>query len=936
MKKIKNILVLVAAAAMGFTACQKEVQEDVIPNDSSVVISFVAPSADTKTSVDASGDVPSFAWNDEETFAVLEQTDALAKATSVAYEKKEGKAIITAEFDANADKGEYKYVTVYPEGGYVSAENISAATLCLPAVQTMAEGSYDSNADLMVSEVVTTSSQPTEAQMLRFTRLAAVVKMSFKGLELEAGDQVEQVIFTAEGKALAGNVVADLAAPHEFSAGETVSSVTVATESAGDVYFTVLPATLEAGQAYTVTVVTEKKLYLKSGTIPESKSLVFEAGMVTRFGVDMKDVVPSDKWVLVRDASTLKSGDVVAIAAKNYNYVVGKQSNNYPLASQIEVIKFDDYLYHPVATSETTADNRIQHYTLLKRDAERVAFDFYNGKDYEGDPSVGFVFATGSNYSPKLQSWCDNNTLFDVVIADGAATLKASEIEKSNKWWRYSHSTTASSRKFDCTSSEPTDNNQICLYKLAGAVGTIPTIDAVITVPGSDESVVIAEEGAATPEAISTEQVTFNYIGDWTISASAGAEWLDVAYDAEKNCLTYTAEANTDAKRETTVTITASMEGEESLNWSFKLIQKGAPQEITIAEFVKLSKDENTTYKLTGIVTGTATTSGTWKLSDGNGNVAQIKYLKTEENGNPYLSASENVKVEVGDVMTVTAVVTASTGASACGSSAYPSIYKGHYGLKASAGIAAGYTGGTVNIEVTTKSNGNIALPESVTAVMAENDFAELSYNGGDQATVTFASENTSSEAREAEVTFTYGLTSVVVTVQQGVNPANKQGYELVTDASKLTVGDEVIIVALNADKAIACPTSTSATSFPAAAISKTGNVIYDVEEAGVQVFTLSAGVSEGTMAFDFTYKDTGYRLYYNSGLKMRTTSYAVNAATSWTIDINAADGDATITSTRLIKFNSTGGTTFTAYATTNANATKAENAVAIYKKQIK
>ena len=29
-----------------------------------------------------------------------------------------------------------------------------------------------------------------------------------------------------------------------------------------------------------------------------------------------------------------------------------------------------------------------------------------------------------------------------------------------------------------------------------------------------------------------------------------------------------------------------------------------------------------------------------------------------------------------------------------------------------------------------------------------------------------------------------------------------------------------------------------------------------------------------------------------------------------------------------------TGGTTFTAYATTNANATKAENAVAIYKKQ--
>lgn len=933
MKKIENILLLVAAAAIGFTSCQVEEHEDACPDGGTVVVNFVAPSAQTKTTVDTSGEKPSFTWNETETFAVLEQTDALAKATSVAYEKEEGKALITAEFAANAGKGEYQYVTVYPAGGYVSAENISEATLSLPAAQTMAEGSYDPDADLMVSEVVATSSQPTEAQTLRFTRLAAVVKMTLRNLGLELGDKVQSVVFTAEGKALAGNIVTDLATPHDFSAGETVSSVTVATASADDVFFTVLPGSLDAGQAYTVTVITERKLYIKTGTIPEGKSLVFEAGMVTRFGVDMKDVVPSDKWVLVRDASTLKSGDVVTIAAKNYNYVVGKLGNNYPLASQTEVIKFDDYLYHPVATSETTADNRIQHYTLLKRDAERVAFDFYNGEDYEGDSSVGFVFANGSNYSPKLQSWCDKNTLFDVVIADGAATLKASDIEKTYKWWRYYNSTSASSRRFDCTSSEPTGNYQICLYKLEGAVGTIPTVDAVITVPDSDESVVIAEEGAATPEAISTEQVTFNYVGDWTITAAAGAEWLDVAYDAEKNCLTYTAEANTDAKRETSVTITASLEGQESLTWTFNVVQKGAPQEITIAEFMNKDQDVNVAYKITGRITEmTSSSSGTFKLTDGT-NVATVTYLYTD--GGDKVYGDDTIGLEVGDVVTVTTVVASSTKGKG-GSSSYHSIYKGHYGLKASAGVAADYTGGTVNIEVTTKSNGNIVIPDAVTAVMAENDFAELSYNGGDQATVTFASENTSSEAREAEITFTYGMTSVVVAVQQGINPANKLGYELVTDASTLAIGDEVIIVALNADKAIACPTSTSATSFPAAAISKTGNVIYDVEEAGVQVFTLSAGVSEGTMAFDFTYKDTGYRLYYSSGLKMRATSYAVNAATSWTIDINAADGDATITSTRLIKFNSTGGTTFTAYATTNANATKAENAVAIYKKQVK
>ena len=221
---------------------------------------------------------------------------------------------------------------------------------------------------------------------------------------------------------------------------------------------------------------------------------------------------------------------------------------------------------------------------------------------------------------------------------------------------------------------------------------------------------------------------------------------------------------------------------------------------------------------------------------------------------------------------------------------------------------------------------------------MTENDFAELSYNGGNQATVTFASENTSSEAREAEVTFSYGMTSVVVTVQQGINPANKIGYELVTDASKLAVGDEVIIVAKNSDKALACPTKTSDTKFPSTDIEKTGNVIYDIEEAGVQTFVLESGSVAGTMAFKFVYKDATYYPYYSSGLKMRTS---INEQASWTIVIE--DGGNALISTvnsskeYLMKFNSaTSSLTFTAYLSTATNATKAENAVAIYKKQVK
>ena len=901
---------------MGAVACQKEMQEELPVNGETVQVTFVAGAADTKTSVDTSGDAPEFAWGENETFAVLEQTEALAAAASVTYAKVDGKAHITAEFAANPGKESYDYVTIYPASGYVSATGLGAATLSLPAVQTMAEGSYDPNADLMVSEVVSANAQPTEAQMVRFTRMAAVVKMTLKNFNLDAGDQVEQVIFTAEGKSLAGTITGDLAAPKEFEVAEGVDNVTVNTTSSTDVYFTVLPTTLEAGDAYTVTVLTGKKIYIKQGTIPAEKSLAFEKGNVTRLGVNMAEVEPIDKWILVKDASTLKEGDVVAIVAKDYDMALSKKlySNGSETATNtrrdaVAISKYQDYLI---------VNENVQSFTLVTGSAAGT-FSFYD----EGRAK----FLVSNNKTSRYlinQAYVDLNTSFAITIdaESGDATVKNIDGDYKDCMIRYYNS----SKYFYSGTSA---NQAICIYKHGGVTGEIPTVPANVTVPDSDEPVVIAEEGAAEATAIS--EVVFNYVGDWTITPSTEAQWLNVAYDASNKCLTYTAEANTGAMREAVVTITASLEGEEDLTWTFNVLQKGAPEEITIAEFMTKGKDENVAYKITGRITEmTSSSSGTFKLTDGT-NVATVTYLYTD--GGDKVYGDDSIGLEVGDVVTVTTVVTSTTKGKG-GSSTYHSIYKGHYGLKASAGVAVEYTGGTTAIEITTKSNGSIVLPEAVTAVMAENDFAELSFNGGNQATVTFTSENTSSEAREAEVTFTYGMTSVVVTVQQGINPANKLGYELVTDASTLAIGDEVIIVALNADKAIACPTSTSATSFPAATISKTGNVIYDVEEAGVQVFTLSAGVSEGTMAFDFTYKDTGYRLYYSSGLKMRATSYAVNAATSWTIDINAADGDATITSTRLIKFNSTGGTTFTAYATTNANATKAENAVAIYKKQ--
>ncbi len=923
---------VVAAAAMGLTACQGNFDEQVGANvKNSVTVKFVAEEA--RTAVDTSGDTPLFSWDDDETFVVLEQTDDLAESTSVSYAKVDGKATITAEFDENAGKDEYKYIAIYPESnyGYGDTKSINEATLILPEEQYMySESSYDPNADLMVSWPVTTSAQPTEAQQLRFTRLAAVAEMSINNLTLAAGEEVESVEFTANGKALAGTITANLEDPHAFTVKEGVSTVSVAHAPANKVYFTVLPTTLNAGDAYSVVVVTNKSIYIKQGVVAEGKSLAFEAGKVTRFGVNMTDALVGAKWKLVRYEFDLKQGDVVTIVAKNYNYVIGKPSSSvYPLASQTEVVKAGNYIYHKPAND--SADHMMQTYTLMKRDANLTLFDFYNGVDFEGDTNVGFAQATGSNNTPKLQAYCDDSTLFDVSIADGVASVTASKISGSYKYWRYYHSTYAASRKFDLTSSQITsDANKIHLYRLEGAVGTIPTIAANVTVPAATKPVVIAEEGVA--EATAIEEVVFNYVGDWKIAVSDNAEWLNVAYDAAKNALTYTAEANVNPKRDAVVTITASLEGQESLTWTFNMLQKGAPVEISIADFGKLSKDENAVYKLTGKVTALATNnSSAYVLSDENGNVANIKYLDTEDGEDVW--GHDDFTIKLGDVMTVTTVPQGSKNG---GSSSYPSIYKGHYRLAVSAGVAADYTGGSVAIEVATSSNGGVTVPTAVEGAMEECDYATFSYDGGDTATISFTSENTTSYARKVTATFTYGLASASVTVQQGVNPANKIGWELVTDASTLAVGDEVIIVAKNADKALAKPTSTSQANFPAAEIEKVGNLIYDIEDTNTQTFTLGQGVSEGTLSFDFTYNNTGYRLYYSTNLKMRATSNAVNAATSWAITINEADGDASILSTKLIKFNGATGTTFSMQSTTATNASKPEFAVCIYKKQVK
>ena len=882
MKRILKTWALVAAAAIGAVACQKELQEEVPVTGKTVQVTFVAGAAETKTSVDTSGDAPVFAWGENETFAVLEQTDVLAEAVAVTFTKEDGKAKIDAEFAVNAGKGEYKYVTVYPETGYVSAESIKEATLSLPSAQTMAEGSYDPNADLMVSEVVSANAQPTEAQMVSFTRMAAVVKMTLKDLKLEAGDQVEQVIFTAEGKSLAGTITGDLAAPREFEVAEGVDNVTVNTTSSTDVYFTVLPTTLEAGDAYTITVLTNKKLYIKKGTIPADKSLVFEKGMVTRFNVNMQGIVPSDKWVLVKDASTLKEGDVVAIVAKDYDkalstklYSNASETSTTAKRGLADITKIDNYLI---------GGEDVQQLTLVTGTVDGT-FSFYD----QARKKFLVSTTTGSTYLIN-QVYCDVNTSFKITIdgATTAATITNTEGAYKGNLLRYN-----SNGYFTSNQNESSVYKDVCIYRLEGTVGTIPVVDATVTVPDSDESVVIAEEGAA--EATAIDEVVFNYVGDWEISVASSESWFSPIYADGK--LSYTAEANAGAKREAVVTITASLEGHESLTWTFNVVQKGAPQEISIEEFAKKGKDVDAVYKLTGIITEIpSSTSGKWKLADENGNTAQVQYLKTEAGA----YVKDNVDVKVGDVISLTTVV-AGTTAGLGGNSTYPSVYKGHYSLAATSSGSVSHEGGDVTVTVNVVKSGHIDAPTAISdseVVIDENIITNYSFtdNGDGTATALLSfGNNETSGMREAELTFTAGsplATKVTITVSQDVNPDLKKGWWLVTDVNDLQAGDKLIIAATGLDYAISTDTNTN--NRKSKPITKNGASLKDVAD-NIQQYALEIDAN-GLYSFKGTLGTDANKYIYaaSSSSNYMKVSTTLDDNGKFTVAI-ASDGAATI-----------------------------------------
>lgn len=169
-----------------------------------------------------------------------------------------------------------------------------------------------------------------------------------------------------------------------------------------------------------------------------------------------------------------------------------------------------------------------------------------------------------------------------------------------------------------------------------------------------------------------------------------------------------------------------------------------------------------------------------------------------------------------------------------------------------------------------------------------------------------------------ADTGYTIGTIGVIITL--GTEVVGAPEWTLVTDASALTVGDQIVIVA--ADSAFALSTTQNGNNRGQAAVVKDGNTI--TFGADVQIITLEAGTTAGTLAFNV---GDGYLYAASSSKNYLRTEASLSANSSWIVTIT--DGVTSIVAqganTRNTIYYNKASSLFSAYS-------GAQQAVCIYK----
>ena len=190
---------------------------------------------------------------------------------------------------------------------------------------------------------------------------------------------------------------------------------------------------------------------------------------------------------LVTDASTLKVGDEIIIAAKDNDFAMGEQKTNNRAA--VAVTKSEDKLTLTAGVQKLT----------LKQGAKENTFAF--------DTGSGYLYAASSSKNHlKTESKLSDNSSWSVAIADGKATVIAQGANTRNVM-KYN----SNSKLFACYASGQQD---IAIYKLE----TVPAPSNKVATPTADPVAGEVAKGTKVEFKCKTEgaKISYKTTGEYT------------------------------------------------------------------------------------------------------------------------------------------------------------------------------------------------------------------------------------------------------------------------------------------------------------------------------------------------------------------------------------------------------------------------------------
>lgn len=296
MRNLFKTLVSVGIGAVALSSCSSSPEE--ISDMQRPPVTMRITAQETRTSIDGAYKI---SWGETgETLSVIEVPEsgnANAKQT-ISYQLQGGVATFEVSFDAKTATS-FSYAAVYPQSAYVTSGNydLTAIKVGVPQIQNPEAASFDPDADVLVSKLITQATQPTSLNM-QFARIVALAQMSVANLGIQTGEDVKQVLFTVPNKTISGRGQIDFTTGkvldqwgytpiYNYDNVELRYADNAISTAAFDAWFTCIPHTIAAGESFTLAVVTSRGTYTRTVTIPAGRDLAFTMNSVTKFTVDM-------------------------------------------------------------------------------------------------------------------------------------------------------------------------------------------------------------------------------------------------------------------------------------------------------------------------------------------------------------------------------------------------------------------------------------------------------------------------------------------------------------------------------------------------------------------------------------------------------------------------------------------------------------------------